>query len=199
MGLGVEFDGRAQGAGQGLEAALGDMVAVVAIEGFQVHAGAQVHGEGVVEFLEQLGVDLADLLGLEGDLPDQIGPVGEIDGAAGQGLVHRDIGVAEAADSLEAVQGLVDGLADDDARVLHRVVEIDVQIALGADLQIDAAVTGEAVEHVVEEANAGLDIGHAGAVQIDADADLGFLGVADDVGRAGHGLKVLSPPPGLSD
>ena len=69
--LAVELDRLAQRPRQRLEAALGDVVGVVAVEGLQVHAGAAVHGEGVVEFLEQLGVHLADLGRANVDLPDQ--------------------------------------------------------------------------------------------------------------------------------
>ena len=112
--------------GQGLEPALGDMVRVVAVEGLQVHAGPAVHGEGVVELLEELGVELADLRRLEGHLPDQVGAVRQVDGAAGQGLVHRHIGVAEPADALEAVEGLHDRLAEHNAGVLHRMVGVDM-------------------------------------------------------------------------
>ena len=52
-----------------------------------------------------------------------------------QGLVHRDVGVAEPADALEAVQRLRDRLAQHDAGVLHRVVHVDVQVALGLEVR----------------------------------------------------------------
>src|SRR5580692_4793429 len=81
LGLGVEFYGLAERAGQRLEPALGDVVAVLAVESLQMHAGAGVHRERVVKFLEQLGVHLADLRAREGDLPDQVGAVGEVERA----------------------------------------------------------------------------------------------------------------------
>src|SRR5690606_37497303 len=82
--------------------------------------------------------------------------------------------------------------AEDDAGVLDRVMHVDVQVALALDLDVDPPVPGEAVQHVVEEADPGGDLGAAGPVQIDADADLGLLGVADDVSRAGHGFPRMS-------
>jgi hypothetical protein len=35
------------------------------------------------------------------------------------------------------------------------VVAVDVQVALGLDLEVDQAVAGDLLEHVVEEADAG--------------------------------------------
>ena len=101
--------------------------------------------------------------------------------------------MAEAADALEAVQRLVDRLTDDNAGVFHGVVEVDVQVALGADLQVDAAVACEGVQHMIEEADAGLDIGHARAVQIHADRDLGLFSVAADFRRSRHFQTSFGP------
>ena len=41
------------------------------------------------------------------------------------------------------------------------VVLVDLQIALGSHLQIDQAVPGEQLQHVVEEADAGCHVGRA--------------------------------------
>ena len=57
---------------------------------------------------------------------------------------------------------------------------------LALDLQVDQAVAGHLVEHVVEEADAGGERGLAGAVQVELDADLRLERVADDFNLA-HG------------
>ena len=67
-----------------------------------------------------------------------------------------------------------------DAGVLDRVVVVDVQVALGLDRHVDQRMARQLVEHMVEEADAGRDVGLAGAVDIDGDRDLGFLGLAAD-------------------
>ena len=80
----------------------------------------------------------------------------------------------------------VDGLADDDSAVLGGVVEIDVQVALGLQLDVDQAVARQLLQHVVEKTDAG---GHGvvpGAVEIDGRGDLGLLGLALDARRT-HG------------
>jgi hypothetical protein len=67
------------------------------------------------------------------------------------------------------------------------VVAVDVQVALGLDLEVDQAVAGDLLEHVVEEADAGGKLGRADAVEVDGDPDPGFLGVALHRGAAGGG------------
>ncbi len=52
-----------------------------------------------------------------------------------------------------------------DAGVLDRVVAVHVQIALRLDGQVEQRVAGQRLEHVVEEADAGLDPGLAAAVE----------------------------------
>jgi hypothetical protein len=52
---------------------------------------------------------------------------------------------------------------------------VDMQITLGLDVDIDARMTRQEVEHVVEEPDAGGDRRAAFAVEIDHDLDVGFL------------------------
>lgn len=95
--------------------------------------------------------------------------------------------MAVAADAFLVADRLVHGLAQRDADIFHRVVGVDVQVAGGVDVEVDQAVPGDLIEHVIEERHAGLEAGLAGAVQIQADADLGFGGAAGYGGGAvGH-------------
>ena len=59
-----------------------------------------------------------------------------------------------------------------------------MQVAFGMDDEVHLSVAGYLLEHVVEEAEAGADVGLARAVEGDADADVRFLGGAGDVGGA---------------
>ena len=106
------------------------------------------------------------------------GPAGEIDHHARQRLVERHVGMAVAAHAGLVADRLGDRLAERDADVLDRVVRVDVQVALGLDLEVDHAVARHLVEHVLEERQAGGELRHALAVQVEPDADLRFLGVA---------------------
>ena len=116
----------------------------------------------------------------------QPGPAGEVDDDARQRLVERHIGVTVAAQAGLVADRLGHRLAERDADVFHRVVAVDVQVALGVDLEVDQSVARDLVEHVVEEADAGGQLRRAAAVEIDAHADLRLLGVALHLGRSCH-------------
>ena len=61
-------------------------------------------------------------------------------------------------------QRLRKGLADGDADILHGVMAVDVQVTGGFDVQIEAAMTGDLIEHVVEETDTGVELALARAV-----------------------------------
>ena len=69
-------------------------------------------------------------------------------------------------------------LAEHDADILGGVMEVDVQVALGAHGQVEQAVAGEGGEHVVEEADAGGDVRLPRPVEIQGQGDVGFGGPA---------------------
>ncbi len=79
------------------------------------------------------------------------------------------------------------GLAEGDAHVLDGVVIVHVQVAIGADGQVDHGVARDLVEHVVEESDAGGDVRGAGAVEVDGHLDPGLGGLPGDLGAA-HGV-----------
>ncbi|HSR18023.1 MAG TPA: hypothetical protein VLM39_08010, partial [Ignavibacteriaceae bacterium] len=56
---------------------------------------------------------------------------------------------------------------------------------LGVDGQVDEAVAREQVEHVIEEADTGADVGLAGAVEVEGELDFGFFGLAGELGCSG--------------
>ncbi len=54
------------------------------------------------------------------------------------------------------------------------------QVTLALDIQIDQAMTGDLVEHVLEERHTDIEARLTGAIQVDRDLDLGLQGVALD-------------------
>src|SRR5699024_1074910 len=61
-----------------------------------------------------------------------------------------------------------------DRRVLDRVVHVDVDVPLRADVHVDERMLRQGGEHVVVERDAGVDGRGAGAVQVDRRGDVGF-------------------------
>ena len=116
----------------------------------------------------------------------QYGRPGHVDGGVRQRLVHRDEGVAEPADALLVAEGLTERLTQRDRGVLDGVVSLDLDVALGAHGQVEAGVAAQRGQHVVVERHAGVDVDLPGAVEIELDDDVGFLGAAFDSCAAGR-------------
>jgi hypothetical protein len=74
------------------------------------------------------------------------------------------------------------------------VVLIDLQIADGANRQVDRGVLRQQRKHVVEEAHAGGDLRPAFAVERQLKLDLGLGRAAFDSGSAWHGVFTLRSP-----
>ena len=139
-------------------------------------------GETFEEVGDEFGLEVAD----EGDVDLVVdgvgGAAGEVDGGDGEGLVHGHDEVAGAEDAALVAEGLEDGLAEGDAGVFDGVVLVDVEVALDGEGEIEAAVAGKELEHVIEEADAGGDLLGALAVKVEGESDFGFGGVAGDGG-----------------
>jgi propanediol utilization protein len=116
------------------------VVIVCPVQSLRVQCDAGIHGEGLKPFLHQLGVELAHLVAHELGLEHQERPPGNVDGDAGQRLVHRHVDAGIARDALHVAERLLHCLAERDADVLGGVMVVDMQVALGLDRDVDARV-----------------------------------------------------------
>ena len=96
--------------------------------------------------------------------------------------------MAVTADPAAVAQTFLERRAEGAADILDRVVAVDVQVAVAANRKIEQRVAGQQREHVVEEAEAGLDVGLAGTIEIDRQHDVGFSGLAGNGGGTWHGV-----------
>lgn len=127
--------------------------------------------------LDHFGAEIADALIVELGLVLQVRAAGDIQRAARQAFVHRQH-EAEAGDAALVAQRLVQRFTQRQAGVFHRVVIVDIQIAFDVDLHAEAAVGGDLIQHVIEEADAGFDLAAAFSIQPDVDVDLRLFGHA---------------------
>ena len=72
------------------------------------------------------------------------------------------------------------------------MVRVDMQVAVGNDVEIDQAMPRDLVEHVVEKGNAGGELALATAIEIDADGDLRLQGITGNFGLPHLESKVRS-------
>ena len=93
-------------------------------------------------------------LGLERELRE--GPAAEIDGGAGERVVHRHGRVAVAGDPAAVAERAVERLAERERGVLDGVVVAGLEVAGALDDEVEPGVEGELLEEVVVDAGAGL-------------------------------------------
>lgn len=111
--------------GQRLEGALSPVVVVVAPQAVDVQGDTGGLGKALQAVGDHLAAELAEVLALEAQVDDGVRAVGEIDDGAGEGLVERGVGIAEAGDAGEGTESLGKGGADGDAAVLGSVVVVN--------------------------------------------------------------------------
>src|SRR5947209_13807832 len=111
--------------------------------------------------------------------------------------------VGIATNALPLAEGLAERLAERDAGVLDRVMHVDVEVAFGADLEVNAGMAGDLLQHVVEEADSRRNARRPGTVEADADRNCRLVGLARDRGAA-HAIssaveraRLLSSPPAI--
>ena len=78
----------------------------------------------------------------------------------------------------------MDRLPQRDADILHRVVVVDMQVALRRQGQIEQCMAGQQFQHVIEETDPGLDRDRTAPVEIQGQIDIGFGGAALDAKAA---------------
>ncbi len=76
-------------------------------------------------------------------------------------------------------------------------MRVDIEVTLGLELQVEQPVFGEEFEHMVEEADAGGNVGPSAAIDVEDKFDVGFAGFAFDGGGAAHDSDGLASASGL--
>src|SRR5574343_1739271 len=97
--------------------------------------------------------------------------------------------MAVAGQAFLVTPGLGQRLAKGDADILDRMMRVDVQVALGVDVDVDPAMTGDLVKHVIEKGHAGSKFALAGAIEIETHSDLRLQRVACNFGLP-QGLRL---------
>ena len=123
------------------------------------------------------------LLRFAGD--HKVGAAGDVHNGLAQCFVHGQLARPETTNAGLIPQRLVQRLPQHNARVLHGVVRINVDVTVGVHRQVEAAVRAEGGEHVVKERQPRVDVSAPRAVQVDAHGDAGFPGGALHASDAG--------------
>ncbi len=131
-------------------------------------------GEGLEEMQEHFRRHVADLLPLEGRIPNQPGPSAKVDGNLREAVVH---GQAKAIpfNTAFVIQCFQKSFAERERCIFNSMVLVDVKVALHLDADIDIAVARQLIQHVVEEAQPGVNGRVAVTIEVDVYQNVGFL------------------------
>lgn len=177
-------DSHPQCPGECLEATFRDMMCVASGLACHMNGHGRGHGEGAIEFLEQVRVHFANTLACECHIPREIRATGDVDNHLRQCLVERNQRMPEAGNAALVAQSLGKSLAEGNSDVFNRMVSVDVQVALTPDFQIEPAMFGKRREHMVKEADAAVQIGTALTIKMECNRDVGFAGLALNAGMS---------------
>ena len=119
-----------------------------------VDRGLETLGQRPEEVRHELGGQPADGLARELAFEHAVGAAREIDGDAHLRLVHGQH-EAVARDAELVAERLAQRFAERQRAVLDGVMLVDLEIAVALELEREAAVFGDLLEHVIEEADAG--------------------------------------------
>ncbi len=165
------------------------MVGVLAAQIIDVQSHLRMIDETLKEFMRKIDIEAADHRTFERNVEFEPGAAGKIHDYPRERFIQWNIGVAIAAYAFLVADGFGKRLTQRDADILDRVMRIDMQVALGADVEIDQPVARNLVQHMIEKGNTGIQLLLASAVEVDRYPDLGLAGIADDFCCACHGLR----------
>lgn len=181
---GIDFDGHAEGAGEGFEGGFNDVV------GVDPGALGDVEGELAMvddrheKLAHQLRIVSADALGGNLQAITEVGPSGKVEHYFDEGFVKGGDEMAEAVNPFAIAQGLGQGHAEGNPHIFVGVVVVNFPIAVGVDVEVYQAVGGDLMEHVVKERNSGFGATLTCAIKGNADLHIRFAGFAVNAGGA---------------
>lgn len=153
-----------QGAPEALENRLANVVVIVPRQLPNMEGDSGMGREGSKKFADALGREFANLVATPIDIENKDASAAHVEGHEHERLVHGSRRRPVPLDGL-VTEGLGEGLAEDDANVLDRMVVVDVEVAFAGDTDIDLPMEGKLLEHVVEKPNAGGDVPPRPAVE----------------------------------
>jgi hypothetical protein len=179
MNAGIQGTGLAHGPADAFENRLGDVMAIGTVLHVDVQREPTASDKSLKEFLDELRREAgADARAWEGSMINQIRPGADVEGDRHQRLIHRHHRMAKALDAFLRPQGPVKRFSKADTHVLDRVVEIDIEIATGVEVEVKKPIARERSEHMVEERNASVNVADPASFKRERDLDACFLGRA---------------------
>jgi len=108
-----------------------------------MNIGARSPGEGLEEVIDEFSLEVAHQSLADFRIDNACCAAAEIDGCQTQRFVHGHDKISRAQNPALRSQRFVECFSQNDAHIFHRVVLVHIEIALGLELKVEAAVPGE--------------------------------------------------------
>src|SRR5579883_2134500 len=158
-----------------------------AIEHLEVHVCLGVLGEAKEKILQQLGLQISNLHHVDLLVIDQSRSASQIYRRHRQRLVHGLNEIAGAVDAPPLAQRLRKQIAQHNAGIFDRVVLVHIEIPPRAQLEIECAVLGKQLQHVIEEADSSRNLIASCSLNAQEPLNLGLFRIALNPGLS-HAL-----------
>eukprot|EP00906_Rhabdomonas_costata_P010368 RCo014546 len=130
------------------------------------------------EMLNHFGIEFTHLFAAKVGFKYQEWTTGQVDSNLSQTFIHRQQ-ETKTTHTAFITERLFQSFTQRNCRIFYCVMIIDMQVALNIQLQAEACMRCDLIQHMIKEANTGSDLVSAGFVQIHVNADLCFFGISD--------------------
>src|SRR5260370_37878193 len=153
-----------------------------AVERLEMNVGVGATGEAFKEVVHQFGLEVAHQPRAHLRVDNRGRASAEINGCDSKSFIHGHDKVAGAHDAALIAERRAKCLAQRNTDIFDRMVLVDIEIALGLNLEVENTVTREQLQHVVEKADARLYFVPTATFDGQSQPDIGFRGRAMEGG-----------------
>lgn len=157
------------------------MVGIFAVKDLEMQVALKVLRKGIPEMVYHFSRELSGELSFETRVEVEEKPPGKVNDTAGETIIHGDVGMAVPPDKFFIPECLAKGLPERNPHVFDRMVFVDMQVSLASGFQVETAMPGKKIEHVIEEANSRMVFVMPVSIQVDSNNDFCFARIPGNV------------------
>src|ERR1700674_3439302 len=154
------------------------MVAGASVKHAGMNIGTRASGKTLKEIAHQFHLQISHSRRTDFGIDHRRRASPKIDGGETEGFIHGHDKVAGAQNSAAISQRAIEDLAQSNADVFYCVVLVHVQIAYRREFQIESAVPGKELQHVVEKTDSRGDLVLSATFNGERSPNLRFRGLA---------------------
>ena len=150
------------------------MVSVLTTQVIKVQGDLCVIHKTLKKLMNEIKIELPHKLASPVTMKFKARTAREVDHHTRKRFIEWHVGMAITTHTLLGTNGLCKGLANGYANVFHRMMRINFKVTLGLDREVDQAMPGNLIKHMVKERNPRVEFFLPRSIKVEAHEDLGF-------------------------